>query len=58
MLKNEISIHKFNPQWGLKHSAGHSQGIGMEFWFFFSIFFIKIYWKMKFLSINSIHNEV
>ena len=38
MLKNEISIHKFNPQWGLKHSVGHSQGIGMKFCFFFDFF--------------------
>ena len=39
MLKNEIYIHKFCPQSGLKHSVVHSQGIEMKFRRFFQTIF-------------------
>ena len=35
MLKNEISNHQICLQSVLKHSVGHSQGIGMKFESFF-----------------------
>ena len=54
LLENEISIHKLCPQSGLKHSVGHFQGIAMNFYFFL----VKLCWKMKFLSINYVHNQV
>ena len=63
LLKNEIYIHKFCPQSGLKHSVVHFQGIEMKFRSFFSNYFcwskyVEKYWKMKFISINSVHNQV
>ena len=54
LLANEISIHKLCPQPGLKHSVGHFQGIAINFYFFL----VKLCWKMKFLSINYVHNQV